>query len=279
MLAVSPRSLAEAVAHLSGQPDLRPVAGCTDLMVAETARLENLPAVLNLLEVPELQGIAWRDEALEIGSTTTFSAIARSREIRDTFPILAAAASVIGGWQIQNRATIGGNVANASPAGDSLPVLLALDATITVVGPGGERTLAYRDFHVGYRETAIRPGEIIGWIRLPRPHPDSVQAFRKVGTREAHAISKVVVAMQGRVEGGVVAEYRLAAGSVAPVPLRLERVEEALLGLRAARETADLAGYLAAKSVQPIDDVRSTAAYRRFALERVVRRLTLDLCN
>lgn len=277
MRAFSPRSLDEAIRRLAEQPALRPVAGCTDLMVAEADRLQHLPGVINLLGVPELRGVRWRDGGLEIGATTTFSAIGSSPEIREHFPILAAAASVIGGWQIQNRATIGGNVANASPAGDSLPVLLALDAAVVLIGPGGERTMAYREFHVGYRETAIRSGEIIGWIRLPRPQPDSVQVFRKVGTREAHAISKVVVAIQGRVEGGTVAEYLLVAGSVAPVPVRLEEVEEAVRGRSADEMTADLAGDLAAASVRPIDDVRSTAAYRRFALRRVVRRLTLDL--
>lgn len=279
MRAVSPRTLEEAVAQLAGQPDLRPVAGCTDLMVAEAGRLDKLSGVLNLLEVPDLRRIAWRDEVLEIGATATFSAIAASREVRESFPILARAASVIGGWQIQNRATIGGNIANASPAGDSLPVLLALDAALVLVGPGGERTMAYRDFHVGYRETAMRRGEILGWIRLPRPQPGSVQAFRKVGTRQAHAISKVVVALYGRVHDGTIAEYRLAAGSVAPTPLRLQAVEKAVLGRAAESDTADLAGELAANSVRPIDDVRSTAAYRHFVLERIVRRLTLTLCT
>jgi CO/xanthine dehydrogenase FAD-binding subunit len=279
MRAFSPRSLDEAVHQLAEKPELRPVAGCTDLMVTEAGNLQDLPGVLNLLTVPELRGIRWRNGVLEIGATTTFSAIGSSPEVRETFPILATAASVIGGWQIQNRATIGGNIANASPAGDSLPALLALDAAVVLVGSGGERTMAYSEFHVGYRQTAVRSGEIVGWIRLPRPHPDSVQAFRKVGTREAHAISKVVVAMIGRVEDGTVAEYRLAAGSVAPIPVRLEQVEEAVQGRAVGPKTADLAGDLAAESVRPIDDVRSTAAYRRFALRRVVRRLTLSLFN
>ena len=119
----------------------------------------------------------------------------------------------------------------------------------------------------------------IGRICLPRPSPDSVQIFRKVGTREAHAISKIVVALVGRLEDGEIAQYRLGAGSVAPVPVRLTAGEEAVTGRAADMETADLAGRLAADSVEPIDDVRSTAAYRRFALERVVRRLTLNLTD
>lgn len=277
MRAVSPKSLDEAIQHLSEHPELLPIAGCTDLLVADPEKIEPLPGVMDLLSVPELRGIRWVGETLEIGATTTFAEIGAAATIQQNFPSLAEAASKIGGWQIQNRATLGGNIANASPAGDSLPVLLALDAAIVLVGPQGERTMAYSGFHTGYRETAIRPGEIIGRVRLPRPRPDTVQLFRKVGTREAHAISKIVVALSARVDEGKIVEFRLGAGSVAPVPVRLAPVEEAVLGREADIETADLAGRLAAESVEPIDDVRSTAAYRRFALERVVRRLTLAL--
>jgi len=275
--AVTPGSLAAAVEILTESPDLRPVAGCTDLMVTAPGELEVLPGVIDLLAVPEIRGIRWDDDRLEIGATTSFSEIGRSELVRETFPALAAAAEVIGGWQIQNRATLGGNMANASPAGDSLPVLLALEAEVVLVGPAGRRQIPYRQFHTGYRQTAIEPGELIGWVRLPRPEPDTSQQFRKVGTREAHAISKVVVALVARVEDDGIVEYRLAAGSVAPTPVRLSAVEEAMLGRVAGPETADLAGRLAAASVETIDDVRSTAGYRRFALERVVRRLTLQL--
>ena len=277
MLAVSPRSLDEAIRQLSENPQLRPVAGCTDLLVADPDQIASLPGVIDLLSVPELRGIRWVSETLEIGATTTFSEIGTAKTVRQNFPSLAEAASQIGGWQIQNRATLGGNMANASPAGDSLPVLLALDAAVVLVGPEGERTIAYSEFHTGYRETAMLPGEIIARIRLPRPRPDTVQLFRKIGTREAHAISKVVVALSGRVDEGEIVEYRLGAGSVAAIPMRLTAVEEAVVGRSTDAETADMAGRLAAESVEPIDDVRSTAAYRRFALERVVRRLTASL--
>lgn len=277
MRAFSPGSLDDALRHLAEHPEVRPVAGCTDLLVADPDRIAALPGVLDLLSIPELRGIRWLGETLEIGSTTTFAEIGASRTVQQNFPSLAAAASQIGGWQIQNRATLGGNMANASPAGDSLPVLLALDAAVVLVGPQGERTLAYDEFHTGYRETATQPGEIIGRVRLPRPSPDTLQLFRKIGTRQAHAISKVVVALSARVDNGNIVEYRLAAGSMAAVPVRLPPVEEAVLGCPADSDTADLAGRLAAEAVEPIDDVRSTAAYRRFVLERVVRRMTLSL--
>ncbi|MDX1501896.1 MAG: xanthine dehydrogenase family protein subunit M [Thermoanaerobaculia bacterium] len=276
--AFAPGSLEEAVRLLGERPDLKPLAGCTDLMVAATPEEQaDLPAVLDLLRIEELRGIRPLDGGLEIGATTTFDAIGRSAEVARLFPILAEAARVVGGWQIQTRATLGGNVVNASPAGDSLPVLLALDATLVAVGPRGERQIPYREFHVGYRRTALEPDELLGWVRLPAPAPDSRQLFRKVGTREAQAISKVVAAMTAVVAGGRIEGVRLAAGSVAPTPVRLTAVEEAVIGRAADAETAELAARGAAEAVEPIDDVRSTAGYRRFVLARVVRRFLLRL--
>ncbi len=276
----SPTSLREALATLSDNPELRPIAGCTDLLVCEPEdRLERWPGVLNLQGVAELQTIGVKDCVLEIGAGVTFTQLQESDLIREHFPSLVEVASVIGGWQIQNRATVGGNIANASPAGDSLPVLLALSAEIVAVSSGGERTIPYDQFHTGYREIALEPGELIGKIRLPLPAPGTRQLFWKIGTREAHAISKVVVALVGRVDDQEFVYYRLAAGSVAPTPIRLEEVEDAVVGRPADEATAELAGNIAAESVEPIDDVRSTAAYRRFALQRVVRRLTLQLSH
>jgi CO/xanthine dehydrogenase FAD-binding subunit len=279
-LALAPRSLEEALRLLGEEPRLVPVAGCTDLMVAlEPLARAAMNRVLDLFAVPELSGIREVPGGIEIGATTTFSEIRRSAAVARAFPALVEAAAQVGGWQIQNRATLGGNVANASPAGDSLPVLLALEAVVVCAGAAGSREVPYADFHLGYRKTALRPGEILVRVRLPYPAAGSRQAFRKVGTREAQAISKVVVAMVGRVEEGRIAALSLAAGSVAPTPVRLSRTEEAVRGLAAGAATADLAGRTAAAEVSPIDDVRSTASYRRFALERVVRRLVLGLAG
>jgi carbon-monoxide dehydrogenase small subunit/xanthine dehydrogenase small subunit len=281
----APRTLDEALRRLAAEPGLRPVAGGTDLMVCEPEDRADMPGALDLFALPELAGIRELTEGehaggLEIGAAVTFTEIRRSPLVRARYPALAAAAAVVGGWQIQNRATIGGNAANASPAGDSLPVLLALDAEAVAAGAEGTRTIPYREFHTGYRRTALRPGELLAAFRLPPPPPGSRQAFRKVGTRAAQAISKVVAAALARVgEDGRFDLFRLAAGSVAPTPVRLAAVEEAVSGRPADEETAALAGRLAAGSVTPIDDVRSTADYRRFALERVVRRMVLDLAG
>ena len=277
MTALSPRGLEELVEVLGRHPEARPIAGCTDLMVGIVERSSLPEAVVDLTRVPELSGIRAREGWLEIGATTTFAQIGSDAAVRRDFPALAEAARVVGGWQIQNRATVGGNMANASPAGDSLPVLLALDGRVVLLGADGERELPYRASHTGYRETALAEGEVVGWIRLPEPPPGSRQIFRKVGTRRAQAISKVVVALVGRVEDGVIRDYRLAAGSVAPTPVRLEAVEEAIVGRMLDAATAREAGRLAAHSVEPIDDVRSTAEYRRFALAGVVEWATAAL--
>ena len=278
--ALSPRSLAEAMERMAAVSPPVVVAGCTDLMVAAPLVRAGMDRVLDVTRIAELQGIRDEEGGLSIGAAVTFREIGASPAVAADFPALAAAARVVGGWQIQNRATIGGNVANASPAGDSLPVLLAFDAVVECAGPGGRREIPYADFHTGYRRTALAPGELIVRVRLPRPASPAAggrQAFRKVGTREAQAISKVVVALRARVEDGAVADLALAAGSVAATPVRLRETESAVLGRPADAATADLAGRTAAAEVTPIDDVRSTAAYRAFALERVVRRLVLSL--
>jgi xanthine dehydrogenase small subunit len=277
VIALQPRSLDEALRSLEDDPALVPTAGCTDLMVRGPEALHRMDRVIDLLGVPELRGIHEVEGGLEIGATTSFTEIRRSAAVRAAFPALAEAASLVGGWQIQNRATLGGNMANASPAGDSLPVLLALDAVVIAAGAGGIREISYSGFHTGYRKTALQSGEIVARVRLPYLPDGSVQAFRKVGTREAQAISKVVVALAGRVADGRIAELRLAAGSVAATPIRLRAAEEAVRGLPPGPEAADRAGREAAGEVTPIDDVRSTADYRRFALQRVVRRLVLGM--
>lgn len=277
-VALRPTSLAEALRRLGDHPDLLPVAGGTDLMVADRLERSDRLRVIDLSAIPDLAGVREIDGGLEIGAAVSFDELRRHAEVVRRFPALAAAAGEVGGWQIQTRATLGGNVANASPAGDSLPVLLALEATVVVAGPEGEREVPYDRFHVGYRRTALAPGELIVRLRLPDPPAGSRQAFRKVGTRAAQAISKVVVAAVGRVGGdGRLDHLRLAAGSVAATPVRLRAAEAAGEGGAWSEELASAVGRAAGGEVTPIDDVRSTAAYRSAILERVVQRLVLDL--
>ena len=271
---VSPRSLPEAYAILAGAPH-RPVAGGTDLLVLLTGEIGPAPErVIDLWRVEELRGIRIRDGALEIGALTTYTQIRRSDDCAAHAPSLVAAAATIGAAQIQNRGTIGGNVMNASPAGDTLPVLLALDATIVVGGPGGERTIPATQFWPAYRKTALRDGELLLRVRIPVVE-DRHQAFRKVGTRRAQAISKVVLAASWRRDPAW-RDVRIAFGSVAATPVRAAAAEHALEGAAATPETIDQAVAALLGELHPIDDVRSTAAYRLEVAGRILRRMLED---
>ncbi len=276
----SPRSLAEAYRLLAdGGPAYRPLAGGTDLLVQLNGELGPAPArVLDLWRLRELRGIALEPRALVIGALTTYTELRRSALATEVAPALVEAAATIGAAQIQNRGTIGGNLANASPAGDTLPVLLVLDAEIVVGGPRGERSVPAADFFTGYRRTSLAPDELILRVRLPIL-PGREARFRKVGTRRAQAISKVVLALAwrdggddsgaGRAWRGV----RLALGSMAPTPIRAEATERVLEGAAPTADTADRAAEVLAGELRPIDDVRSTAAYRQVVAARALHRL------
>ena len=287
----SPRSLAEAYALLesavapgasgaSGAPATpatppTPIAGGTDVMVRITGELGPIPErLLDLSRLDELTGISLEPGRLVIGARTTSHEIRRSALVREHLPALVEMAATVGAAQIQNRGTIGGNVANASPAGDSLPVLLAADASVLVGSARGERLIAAADFFVSYRRTALAPDELILAIHVPLPGGRVVR-FRKVGTRRAQAISKVVLALAYRDHGAAAgwSDVRVALGSVAPVPLRVAAAEAALEGARPTPEAADRAAEALAASITPIDDVRSTADYRRIVAARILHRL------
>jgi CO/xanthine dehydrogenase FAD-binding subunit len=229
-----------------------------------------------VLGIEELQGITRQEDDLRIGAAVTFAELGRSPDVQQSFPILTQSARVIGGWQIQNRATIGGNIVNASPAGDSLPVLLALDAKLEIAGPKNIRVIPYESMHVAYRQTALAPGEILAAVRIPLAAEKRVQSFRKVGPRAAQAISKVVVAMSAAREGNPFRDVRVAAGSVAAIPLRLKNAEAVLEG-KWSNGAAAKAGEAAAGEVTPIDDVRSTAHYRSWVLQQIVERMANEM--
>jgi CO/xanthine dehydrogenase FAD-binding subunit len=268
----SPRSLEAAYGLLAGGA-WRPIAGGTDLMVQITGDLGPVPErVLDLAHLEELRGIAVEDGALVLGALTTFMAIRRSEACREHVPALVEAAATIGAAQIQNRATIGGNIANASPAGDSLPVLLATDALFELGGPRGARAMPAAAFWTGYRRTELAPDELLLRVRIPIVRDRQVR-FRKIGTRRAQAISKVVMALAWRPSDGVWRDVRLSLGSVAATPIRASATEAVLEGAPPDAAIADRAAAALAAELRPIDDVRSTADYRRAVASRVLHRL------
>jgi xanthine dehydrogenase small subunit len=254
----------------------RPLAGGTDLMVQITGEIGEAPErIIDIWGLAELRGIGVEGDALVIGALTTYTELRRSSVVAEFVPALAEAAATIGAAQIQNRGTIGGNIVNASPAGDTLPVLLAAGATFVLGSVVGEREVAADDFWPAYRTTARRDDELLLRVRLPLV-PDRQIRFRKVGTRRAQAISKVVLSLAWRTDGtdgAAWSDVRLALGSVAATTVRARGTEAVLEGATPTRETADAAAAALAAELQPIDDVRSTADYRRLVAGRVLHRL------
>lgn len=270
-----PRHLFEAYERLAAGPT-RPIAGGTDVMVAITGELGPIPErMLDLSRIDALRGITLGADGLVLGARTTYTEIRRSALCREHLPALVAAAGTIGAAQIQNRGTLGGNIANASPAGDTLPLLLAADAVILVGGQRGEREIPATEFFVDYRKTALAPDELIVHVRFPLP-PGRELRFRKVGTRRAQAISKVMLALAWRDGRGGWTDVRVALGSVAATPIRARATEAVLEGARPVPEVADRAAETLAGELKPIDDVRSTADYRRTVSARILHRLLRD---
>ncbi len=270
---VSPTTLPQAL-ELMALGGYRPLAGGTDLMVQLAADVAEPPAaVVDLWRLAELRGIAYDGYEVAIGALTTWTELRHSPVIRARLPALAEASATIGAAQIQNRGTIGGNICNASPAGDSLPVLLAVDATFELGSAAGEREVQAREFWTGYRQTALRPDELLLRVRFPVERGRHTR-FRKVGTRAAQAISKVVLALSYRTDDGPRwHDVRLALGSVAPTTIRAPRTEAVLEGAHPSEPIADEAAAVLVTEINPIDDVRSTADYRRSVAARVLHRL------
>ena len=258
-----PRTLANALVMLRDDT-LVPIGGATDLYVGLNFGTLESKRFIDLTRIAELRGISVRDDSLVIGAGTTFTAIMHNALVQARLPMLVQAASQIGGVQIQNRATLGGNIANGSPAGDSLPVLAAADAMLVLHSARAERRVAFTNFYTGYRASVLRPDELIVAVEIPRV--DGQQWFRKVGTRAAQAISKLVIAAVRA------PSPRIAIGSVAATVVRLPRTEMAL----AAGAGIEAAAAVLETEITPIDDIRSSADYRRQVAANLLRRFWLD---
>jgi CO/xanthine dehydrogenase FAD-binding subunit len=271
----SPHTLDEAYALLAAGAQ-RPVAGGTDLLVQITGELGDPPErVLDIWRLDELRGIRMESNALVMGALTTYVELRRSPLVAEFLPAFGEAAATIGAAQIQNRGTIGGNVVNASPAGDMLPLLLACDAQLVVGSAAGERWVPAREFWPAYRRTALAPTELLLRISVPLPTGRQLR-YRKVGTRRAQAISKVVMALSWQTDEVLDAPWHdvhLALGSVAATPIRATATEAVLEGATPDERTADRAASTLAGELNPIDDVRSSADYRRAVAARVLHRL------
>ena len=266
-----PKTLAEALRLQADEPTRgKLLAGGTDLMVQWASGVPPPARATSIWNLPELSAIEVFPDYLEIGAGVTHAFLVDCAAVRRRLPALAAAAATVGAVQIQARGTLGGNAANASPAGDTAPALLVTGGSVLLASIAGLREVPLAEFWTGYRQTAARPEEIIFAFRLPEKGR-AIERFRKIGTRRAQAISKVMAASRIVVEKGVIRSAAIALGSVAPVPVRLAPVEALLTGQKPTPALISEAERLAQASVQPIADIRSTAEYRRWASGRLVR--------
>ncbi len=283
---LAPTSLREALARMAERPGgVRPLAGATDLYVLLNAGQLPPAPVMSLHAVGELaEGFSWQGDRVTFGALTTYSDARRDRDVTRRLPLLGLAARELGALQIQNRATWAGNIANASPAADGVPVLMAYDGEVELASVRGRRWVPLASFFHGYKQTELAPDELIVRLAVTAPGEGALARFRKVGTRRLQAISKVVLAavVERTPDRRRVARARIVLGSVAPVTVRAHHAEAALAeaalpGEDGATALGERVARAVAEDVAPIDDVRSTRAYRMRVTQNLLRALVTDL--
>jgi OHCU decarboxylase len=268
---VAPGNLPSVLSLLAQEPGTwLPIAGGTDLMVQYAAGHLAAQKLVSIWNLPELRRIEILPDEIRVGAGCTYTDLMENANVNREFPLLTSAARWTGGVANQNRGTLGGNIVNASPAADSLPALLVYGAELILVSVRGERRVLYENFHTGYRKTQCAADEVIQFVILPRRFSNYRAYTRKIGARYAQAISKVCLAALGRVDGGVTDDIRMAVGSVAPIPFRLTETEKVLRGKRIDPALIRLAKETVAREIQPIDDIRSSAKYRRAVTANLV---------
>jgi CO/xanthine dehydrogenase FAD-binding subunit len=266
-----PETVEELLAVLADEgPRARIVAGGTDLWLAARAGLA-LPTLVNVFRIPDMRRIVRRDGFLEVGATATVADLLQSNDVLESAPLLRAAADRFASPLVRSRATVGGNLCNASPAADLSLALLALDADVRIESRSGARTLPVADFVLGPRRTALAVGEAVTGAGVP-VRAGRVHAFEKSGPRPALEISVVAVAVAASIEDGRVVDPRICCGAVAPTPMRARAAEKALAGRPLEDDAIADAARAAAEEIRPIDDVRAGAVHRRRLVAAFVRR-------
>jgi CO/xanthine dehydrogenase FAD-binding subunit len=260
----SPASLDEALTLLAQkQGSVKPLAGGTDLMVLLEAGALKPGEYVNIWGLQALRGVRETDEGVEIGALCTYSDVLNNKTLARDFSLLCQAARETGAVAIQNRGTLAGNIANASPAADSPPALLAYNAQLELVSLRGKRRVDYSRFHLGYKKMDLQPDELISRIFLPKCKPLLSTYYRKVGARRAQAIAKVGMAAAAEVRAGALCDVRLAFSSIAPTPLRAQKTESVLEGKSLTHRLVKDALDTLTTEIAPIDDIRSTSYYRQ----------------
>jgi CO/xanthine dehydrogenase FAD-binding subunit len=280
---LAPTSLDDALATL-GRGEVTILAGGTDLTPQTKAgRVAFKPTLLNIRRIPELGGIAQEGGEIRIGALVTVTEIMQSDLIARHLPVLVETCRHFASDQIRNASSLGGNLCNASPAGDLSIPLLALDAQVELVskpnGARNTRTLPLSEFFTGPGRTQRDAGELLSSVRIPLPVPGHVARFHKFGTRVGLDISTISIAIGGTRAGGVLTNVRVAFGAVAPTPIRAARTEAALEGQRLDAALIDRVGEVAHDEVKPIDDVRASAWYRKEMIRNMTKRMLDDVAN
>ena len=262
-LYIKPNTLKDALNYYHENPHFEIIAGGTDKMLDT----ENKPipqGIIDIFDLKELKHIELLDDIISIGSATTYSTLLKSSLIHNKLPLLYHAFDEIGAMQIQARGTIGGNIGTSSPVGDTLPPLLVLDATIELTSKTRIREIPYHSFCTGYRKTACADNEIITCIKIPVPKNNFRYFWKKVGTRKAQAISKVMIAGSVYIEQKEISSCRLALGAVADRPIRLKNVEKLICQEPLDKHLPIKVKIEIEKTIKPMDDLRSNAEYRSF---------------
>lgn len=275
---VAPASLEQAVECLQQLGEVTILAGGTDLMPqSQAGRLKIKRTLMNIRRIPELKGIALDGDAIRIGALATITEIMENDLVRMHLPVLAEACDHFASNQIRNAGTLGGNICNASPAGDTLVPLIVLDAEVELASkPDGQvykRTMPLAEYFVGPGKTRRAPAELLTGVRIPLPKAGHFARFFKFGTRPALDISAISIGIAGILENGVMSNVRVAFGAVAPTPVRALHTEEALEGRRLDDATIESAAGVARDEVTPIDDIRATAWYRKELIHNMTKRI------
>ncbi len=268
-------NLTEALGVIADKETRFPLlAGGTDLIVQWGGRMPE--GIVDIGGVEELKLIVQRENVVEIGALVTHGTIVASKIVQRDCSALVDACKTVGAIQIQNRGTIGGNIVNASPAGDTPPVLMAFDAKVELTSLAGRRHIPLREFYLSYRKTALKPDEILTRVIIPKPKPGESATFYKIGTRKAQAISKVVMCVRSIIQNEIVEDIAIALGSVAPTVVRAPKTEKFLMGKKLNENIIDEARKSLAEEIKPIDDIRSTADYRKFVAANLLGRYLTD---
>lgn len=268
---VSPAGLDEALDAMASNEGFRPLAGATDIMVYMESGALPGASFLNLKSIPELRVPPILADGLRLSALTTYQDVRSRPDITRRYPMLPMAAREIGVLAIQNVGTWAGNVANASPAADGVPALMAYDAGIELASRHGRRTVPLSEFYRGYKRMDLHADELITGIVLPAPPVGRREYFRKVGTRRLQAISKTLLAGTLEMDGDIVRDIRLVFASVAPYTLRARETECAIRGKALSPATINDACHALQDEISPIDDIRSNQRYRRRVSENLLR--------